>query len=25
VTGFITERGICKATESDIRALFPEK
>ena len=25
VTGFITERGICKATEEDIRALFPEK
>ncbi len=25
VTGFITERGICKATESDIRSLFPEQ
>ena len=25
VTGFITERGICKATEKDIRRLFPEK
>ena len=25
VTGFITERGICKATEQDIRRLFPEK
>ena len=25
VTGFITERGICKATEADIRSLFPEK
>ncbi len=25
VTGFITERGICKATEKDIRGLFPEK
>ena len=25
VTGFITERGICKATEKDIRSLFPEK
>jgi methylthioribose-1-phosphate isomerase len=25
VTGFITERGICRATEEDIRALFPEK
>ena len=25
VTGFITERGICKATEDDIRSLFPEK
>ena len=25
VTGFITERGICKATEEDIRSLFPEK
>ncbi|OQX02707.1 MAG: S-methyl-5-thioribose-1-phosphate isomerase [Desulfobacteraceae bacterium IS3] len=24
VTGFITERGICKATEQDIRRLFPE-
>ncbi len=25
VTGFITERGICKATEHDIKRLFPEK
>jgi len=25
VTGFITEKGICKATEADIMALFPEK
>jgi methylthioribose-1-phosphate isomerase len=25
VTGFITERGVCKATEADIRRLFPEK
>ena len=25
VTGFITERGICKATEADIRKMFPEK
>ena len=25
VTGFITERGICKATEADIRRLFPDK
>jgi methylthioribose-1-phosphate isomerase len=25
VTGFITERGLCKATEADIRRLFPEK
>ena len=25
VTGFITERGICRSTESDIRRLFPEK
>ena len=25
VTGFITERGICKATEKDIRSLFPEE
>jgi len=25
VTGFITERGICEATEEDIRRLFPEK
>ena len=25
VTGFITERGICKATEEDIKRLFPEK
>jgi methylthioribose-1-phosphate isomerase len=25
VTGFITERGICKATEADIKRLFPER
>jgi len=25
VTGFITERGICKANEQDIKRLFPEK
>ncbi|CAB5079208.1 S-methyl-5-thioribose-1-phosphate isomerase (EC [Olavius algarvensis associated proteobacterium Delta 3] len=25
VTGFITERGICRATTEDIRRLFPEK
>jgi len=25
VTGFITERGVCKATEQDVRRLFPEK
>ena len=25
VTGFITERGICKAAEEDIRRLFPER
>ena len=25
VTGFITERGICRATEKDIRRLFPDK
>ena len=25
VTGFITERGVCKATQADIMALFPEK
>ncbi|UCD81003.1 MAG: S-methyl-5-thioribose-1-phosphate isomerase [Desulfobacterales bacterium] len=25
VTGFITERGICKASEEDIRRLFPDK
>ena len=25
VTGFITERGICKAKEYDIKQLFPEK
>ena len=25
VTGFITERGICRATEEDILGLFPEK
>lgn len=24
VTGFITERGVCEATEDDIRRLFPE-
>jgi methylthioribose-1-phosphate isomerase len=24
VTGFITERGVCKATEADIHKLFPE-
>ncbi|MDM8550322.1 S-methyl-5-thioribose-1-phosphate isomerase [Desulfobacterales bacterium HSG2] len=24
VTGFITERGICKATEEDVRRLFPD-
>jgi len=24
VTGFITERGVCKATEQDIKRLFPE-
>ena len=24
VTGFITERGICRATEADIRRLFPK-
>lgn len=24
VTGFITERGICKATEQDIKRLFPD-
>ena len=24
-TGFITERGICRATEADIRRLFPDK
>ena len=25
VTGFITERGICKATPEGIRRLFPER
>ncbi len=25
VTGFITERGICRATQEDIMSLFPEK
>ncbi len=25
VTGFITERGVCRATEADIRRLFPDK
>ena len=25
VTGFITERGICAATEDAVRALFPDK
>ncbi len=25
ITGFITERGICKASEQDIKTLFPEK
>ncbi len=25
VTGFITERGICRATEEDIKRLFPER
>lgn len=25
VTGFVTERGICKATATDIKRLFPEK
>jgi len=25
VTGFITERGICRATKQDIKRLFPEK
>ena len=25
VTGFITERGVCKATEADIQRLFPER
>ncbi len=25
VTGFITERGVCKATETDIMGLFPDK
>jgi methylthioribose-1-phosphate isomerase len=25
VTGFITERGICKASEKEILKLFPEK
>ena len=25
VTGFITERGVCRATEEGILSLFPEK
>lgn len=25
ITGFITERGVCRATASEIRRLFPEK
>jgi methylthioribose-1-phosphate isomerase len=25
VTGFITERGVCRATEADILGLFPER
>ena len=25
VTGFITERGVCKSTEEDIISLFPDK
>jgi methylthioribose-1-phosphate isomerase len=25
VTGFITERGVCRATEADILQLFPDK
>ncbi len=25
VTGFITERGVCRATEEDIKRLFPDK
>jgi methylthioribose-1-phosphate isomerase len=25
VTGFITERGICRADEADVRRLFPDK
>ena len=25
VSGFITERGVCKATEQDIKRMFPEK
>lgn len=25
VTGFITERGLCKATQTDIMSLFPDK
>jgi methylthioribose-1-phosphate isomerase len=25
VTGLITERGICSASEAGLRALFPEK
>jgi len=25
VTGFITERGVCKATQADIMSLFPER
>ena len=25
VTGFITERGVCRADEADVKRLFPEK
>jgi methylthioribose-1-phosphate isomerase len=25
VTGFITERGVCRANEQDIRRLFPDQ
>ena len=25
VTGFITERGVCGASEADVLSLFPEK
>ena len=25
VTGFITERGVCEASEKDIARLFPDK